>query len=277
MRAGTSETDTMTAQLSRPQSRRLSFALALVAALTPAAVRADLQFAVTISNPQALNGNSFGAGGPYALDFTLAGGANTNTATVGSFNLGGGSANSSTISTTGGASGTIAPTGGVTVTDDASINPSAGAFNDFNEVFTPGSSSVTFDVDLTTSFVSGTPDRFTVSILDQSGNPIPTTDTGNSDEYALVGVDITGPSMTVGSVSTYSAGAGAGAIIASVAPLGPPAVPEPTSLVLTCLGIGTLLGASRLRRDRHGLPGRRRPADMANAGLPVRVDYASEH
>ena len=52
------------------------------------------------------------------------------------------------------------------MTDNVSLNQAAGGFNDFNQVFTPGSRAITFDVDLTTSFVSGTPDRFTFSILD---------------------------------------------------------------------------------------------------------------
>jgi hypothetical protein len=228
---------------------RLAQALVLVGVLAPTMARANFVFEVTVSNPSGLARTSFGAGGPYALDFTLTSGGNTNTATINSFQLGGGSVNSSTISTTGGASGDInSPPGSVTVTDNASINPGAGGFNDFNEVFTPGSSAITFLVNMTTSFVSGTPDRFTFSILDQDGNPIPTTDTGNNDEYALLGANITGPSMTLSNITTYTAGSGPNEITVSVSPLA--TVPEPTALK-QCLVFGAVLGSYVFLRRRQ--------------------------
>jgi hypothetical protein len=248
----------VTAPKTRPRPWCHWLAVALVAALAPSA-RADLVFQVTLNNPAALNTNAFGAGGPYALDFTLTTGGNTNTVTNSDFNLGGGSADSSTISPTGGASGDINnPPGSVTVTDDANLNPSAGAFNDFNEQFTPGAGPVTFTVDMTTSYVSGTPDRFTFSILDSNGNPIPTTDTGNNDESALLSADISGPSMTPSDVVTYSAGSGPNAITATV---NSASVPEPGTLILAGFAVVTGLGPSALRRRRararHGALRRR--------------------
>jgi hypothetical protein len=233
----------------RPRAWRPWLALALVAALAPSA-RADLVFQVTVNNTAALNTNAFGAGGPYALDFTLTTGGNTNTVIISAFNLGGGSADSTTISPYGGASGDINnPPGSVTVTDDANVNPSAGAFNDFNEQFTPGLGPVTFTVDMTTSYISGTPDRFTFSILDSTGSPIPTTDTGNNNENALLGADITGPSMTLSNVETYSAGSGPNTITVTVHSS---SVPEPGTLYPACLAIGVGVGWSALRRRRGG-------------------------
>lgn len=242
-------------------------AMALVAAATPSA-RADLVFQVTVNNTAALNSTTFGAGPPYALDFTLTSGGNTNTAIISNFNLGGGSVDSSTISTTSGASGDINnPPGSVTVTDDANVNPNAGGFNDFNEVFTAGAGAVTFDVDMTTSYVSGTPDRFTFSILDSSGVPIQTTDTGNNNESALLGVNIFGPSTTISNIELYSAGSGSSAITVSVAPLGG-AVPEPGTLVLTGFAIGAGVGLSLLRRrgPADADEDRRRPLPRFGAG-----------
>jgi hypothetical protein len=220
---------------SKSWPQRLSIVVVLALFLAPAVARADLVFQVTVNNPQALSSQTFGAGAPYALDFTLTSGGNTNTATISNFSLGGGSADSSTIFTTGGASGDInSPPGSVSVTDNASLNPAAGGFNDFNQVFTPGSGAITFDVDLTTSFVSGTPDRFTFSILDMSGSPIPTSDSGNNNEFALLGATISGAAMTLDNIETYTAGSGSNRITISVS--SPSAVPEPSPLVLIVIG-----------------------------------------
>jgi hypothetical protein len=249
MCARSQENDFMVAKRSRCWLPPFWLALVLIAAPTPAA-RAALQFQVTVNNPQALNRNPLGAGGPYALDFTLTSGGNTNTVIINSFNLGGGSALSSMIFMTGGASGDInSPPGSITVTDNVQVNPGAGAFNDFNEVFAPGTLAVAFAVNMTTSFVSGTPDRFTLSILDQTGNPIPTTDTGNNNEFALLGANITGPSMTLSNIETYTAGSGANQITVSVSPFGS-IVPEPATVVPMCLGIGTVLGWYALHHRR---------------------------
>jgi hypothetical protein len=244
----------MIAQRSKSWPQRLPIVVVLVLVLAPAVARADLVFQVTVNNPQALNSQTFGAGGPYALDFTLTSGGNTNTATINNFNLGGGSADSSMIYTTGGASGDInSPTASVMVTDNVSLNPAAGGFNDFNQVFTPGSSAISFDVDLTTSFVSGTPDRFTFSILDMNGSPIPTTDSGNNNEFALLGATISGPAMTLNNVETYTAGSGSNRITISVSPLN--AVPEPSTLVLIVTGGIGAMTFTRSGRRRARFPG----------------------
>ena len=233
----------------RPPRLWLALALALVAARAPVTLAA-MQFQVTVRNPQALENTVFGAGGPYALDFTLTSGGNTNTVTITGFNLGGGSAVSSSISTFGGAFGDMnSPPGSITVTDDVLVNPAAGAFNDINEVFAPGTLAVAFAVNLTTGYVSGTPDRFTFSILDQAGSPIPTTDTGNSNEFALLGANITGPSMTLSDIERYTAGSGANQTTISVTSL-VPTVPEPATLVPMCLGIGTALAWYALHHRR---------------------------
>jgi hypothetical protein len=239
----------------RSRLRPLPFflVLALTLALAPTWARAAFVFEVTLNNPQALKNVTYGAGAPYALDFTLTSGGNTNTVIINGFNLGGGTALSSQIFTTGGASGNInAPPGSVTVTDNAAVNPGAGAFNDFNQVFTPGTLAVTFAVNMTTSYVSGTPDRFTFSILDKTGIPIPTTDTGNNSEFALLGANITGPSMTLGNIERYTAGSGANQITVSVSPFGA-VVPEPATAVPMSLGIGTVLGWYALHQRRTTL------------------------
>jgi hypothetical protein len=108
-------------------------------------------------------------------------------------------------------------------------------------------------VDLTTSFVSGTPDRFTFSILDMNGNPIPTSDTGNNNEFALLGATISGPAMTLSDIETYTALSGSDQITISVSSAS--AVPEPSALVLIVIGgIGamTLTQLDRLHRTRNG-------------------------
>ncbi len=239
----------MIAQRSKSSPQRVPIIVVLAVVLAPAVARADLVFQVTVNNPQTLSSQTFGAGGPYALDFTLTSGGNTNTATISNFNLGGGSADSSMIFTTGGASGDInSPPGSVTVTDNASLNPAAGGFNDFNQVFAPGSSAIRFDVDLTTSFVSGTPDRFTFSILDMNGNPIPTSDSGNNNEFALLGATISGSAMNLGNIETYTAGSGSNRITISVS--SPTAVPEPSGLILIVIGGTGAMILARLGRRR---------------------------
>ena len=108
-------------------ARLVRVALVLVANAAPTAAHANTLFVLTVNDLQALNRTTFGAGGPYALDFTLTTGGNTNTVIINGFNLGGGSVNSATISTTGGASGAInSPPGSVTVTDSVIVNPGAG-------------------------------------------------------------------------------------------------------------------------------------------------------
>jgi hypothetical protein len=245
----------MIAQKSKSWTHRLPIIVVLVLVSAPAVARADLVFQVTVNNPQALNSQTFGAGAPYALDFTLTSGGNTNTATINNFNLGGGSADSSMIFTTGGAAGDInSPPGSVVVTDNVAVNPGAGGFDDFNQVFTPGSSAISFDVDLTTSFVSGSPDRFTFSILDMNGSPIPTTDSGNNNEFALLGATISGPAMTLSNIETFTAGSGSNRITISVS--SPTAVPEPSSLILIVIGGTGAMTLTRSRRRRAQLPAR---------------------
>jgi len=109
-------------------------------------------------------------GGSFSIIFDLIGGdtLGDNTLTIRNLSFGGGApiGNSSLI---GGASGDLSTS--ISLTD-------AEFLNSFYEGFIPGTL-LSFDLDLTTNFVTGeTPDRFALYILDDAtGLPIPTTDT----------------------------------------------------------------------------------------------------
>ena len=223
----------MTTRLAMTFSRSFAMALALLAA-APAAGLADLTFTVTLDTTPL---GSEGAQGPFALDLTLTGGSMLNTAhaTVFGFTFGtGGSAGpASTIMTTNGAAGSLGS--GVTLTDSTS-------YNDFNQVFTPGSQLV-FNVDLaTTAYSTPIPANFSFSILDGTGNPIATDDPSGAN--TLLNFDVTSASPTIHLYGSPADSLGAPTVSY------PGTVPEPATL--TMLAVGLVMARSVARRPRRG-------------------------
>jgi len=190
--------------------------------------------------------------GPFALNFQLidGGGTANNTAILSGFDFGGGgstAADCTSATCTNGANVTSPPLI-VTLTDDPFFG---GSF--LNQVilpFTPGSSGpLSFLLDLTTNVESGgggSPDAFSLGILDSSGFGIPT-----SFFDVFVQIDITSPLI----INTYASDP-------NTPPLGCPTcepinigtpvvqpavspVPEPGTLMLLATGLGGLAAVRR--------------------------------
>jgi hypothetical protein len=194
---------------------------AICALLLAGAVRADDIFTVTV-NTTSLMGNS---SAPFSVDFQLTDGTGTgdgnNTATMSSFNFGGGS-QSGTAITTGGATGSLSST--VSLIDTS-------FFNNFQQTFTAGTA-LTFMVDLTTNVdAGGTPDAFTFSILDNGGNNVPTSDTVGGS-LLTVNIDSATPNN--------SAFTGTGNYVGLDARVASVQTPEPGTLLLSSLGFAAL-------------------------------------
>ncbi len=157
--------------------------------------------------------------GPFALDFQFLDGSGTgdanNTVTLTNFAFGGGSASGGGTAT-GGAAGSLAS--GVTLQDIS-------FFNEYYENFTPGTL-LSFTIDTTNMLDSGgTPDLFTVAILDSGLNELPTN--GPASEF----LDVSLAGGANAQVSTY--GSAPGSEFSLDAPIvqsqGPSPVPEPSS------------------------------------------------
>jgi hypothetical protein len=172
--------------------------------------------------------------GTFELGFILIDGSGTgdanNTVTLGNFGFGGGSAGAvDPLLTTSGASGDFAS--GVTLTDSE-------FFNAFAQTFTAGTA-LTFDFGLTTNVDSGgTPDQFSLALLQSDGTLIPSSDP--SGALLLVNIDSAQPGffgfatdLTPAPKVTFSA-----------------SVPEPPSSLLLAIGLVGLAwwprGAMRL-------------------------------
>lgn len=161
----------------------------------------------------------------YLIDGSGTGDGN-NTATLGSFGFGGGSAGTvDSVNTTGGVSGDM--TSAITITDSSFTNVLA-------EYFMAGSS-LSFLLNLTTNVDAGpTPDQFGFAILDPSGNPVPTSDPTGNDNLLIINIDSSDPAVT-----TYSDSV-------TVTPAGPVSTPEPGTLLMLCSGM-IALGLVRSR------------------------------
>ena len=173
--------------------------------------------------------------GPFTLDlqFLAGGGApndlNLNTIALSGFTFGGGAPLGGGTAT-GGASGSLAS--GVTLTDSA-------FFNEYYENFTPGTL-LSFTIDSTNApSPSGTPDLFTVAILDSHGNELPT----NGPASEFLDVSLAGGSSSA--VTTY--GSAPGSALALPAPVVQSqtraVIPEPASYwemlaALTAIAVG---------------------------------------
>lgn len=150
--------------------RNLLLQLPLAFALASAA-KADI-YTVTL-NTSPLTGN-----GPFKLDLQFLDGSgtpgdlNNNVVTLTSFAFGAGGSALGSGTATGGASGGL--TAGVTLKDTV-------FFNEYIENFTPGSL-LSFTLNTTNNAdPGGTPDLFTLAILDSLGSELPTT--GPAEEF----------------------------------------------------------------------------------------------
>ncbi len=132
------------------------------------------------------------SGGTYSLVFDLINGdgVSNNTVTLSSFAFGGGGP-SGNPTLTGGSAGTLSTT--VTLTDSVFLN-------EFMQDFTTGSV-LSFTMDVLTNFGGGTPDSFSMSLLDSSGIPISTSDPLGTDVF--LALDMT-PSSSIQSFSSTS-------------------------------------------------------------------------
>ncbi|SRR5579875_91984 len=207
--------------------------------LTPSG-KADIVYNFSM-NTTPLVGN-----GPFALDLQFLDGSGSgdgnNTVTLTNFAFGGGLP-SGVGTATGGASGSLAA--GVTLQDTS-------FFNEYYENFTPGTL-LSFTIDTTNvPDAGGTPDLFTVALLDSNGNELPTT--GPATEF----LDVSLAGGTNPQVSTF--GSAPGSTFALAAPIvqsGSPApVPEPSSylgLLTVLLALG--FGGKACRSNRGGRAG----------------------
>jgi hypothetical protein len=191
-----------------------------------------------------LNTSPLVGNGPFTLDLQLVdgsglpGGLNNNMIQLSKFSFGTGGSPSGNGTATGGASGNLAS--GVTLTDTA-------FFNEYLESFTPGTL-LSFTIDTTNvPDPGGTPDLFTVAILDSSDNELPTT--APADEF----LDVSLAGGTNPHVATFSSAPGSAFTLS--APVlqiqEPTTVPEPSytwGLLTTLLAVG--FGVTRRRLPR---------------------------
>ena len=184
--------------------------------------------------------------GPFTLDFQFLDGSglpidlNNNTVSLTSFGFGTGGSASGGGTASGGASGSLST--GVTLNDTVFLN-------EYYENFTPGSL-LSFTIDTTNvADPGGTPDLFTLAILDNMGDELPTT--GPASEF--LDISLAGGANPV--VATF--GSAPGSAYALSAPTvelqtgGPSPVPEPSSysvLLTGLMGLGFV--ARRARRSK---------------------------
>ncbi len=196
------------------------------ALLTAPAAQADLGFNVQMSTA-ALVGHG---AGPFSLDFqfTDGDGAANNTVTLTNFAFAGGSATGSPLTLLGGTSGSL--TGGVTL-------PGSSFLAEFEQGFTPGSL-LSFDVQMTTNFAGGTPDSFTLAILDNTASELPT----RSPSDVFLRIDVTGASPTIQTFASDPRQAPAGGGTALSIPAPTILIPEPGTAALVVSGLLPVLG-----------------------------------
>ncbi len=188
----------------------------------------------------------------YSVNFFMTGGqGNNDSVTISNFAIT--AASLGTSSSTGDILGSLATQ--LTVGDTP-------FFNDYNQIITPDGTSnpvvITFEMTATTHFASGSfPDNFSFSILDASGNPIPTTDTFAS---TLLNFDLT-PGLDVSEVSVFQT--------TDTPVIGPPAVtaasavPEPSSLVVVATVALCFSGLAAARASFSAIRRKRNPAGDA--------------
>jgi hypothetical protein len=187
----------------------------------------------------------------YYTEFTLSDGHvvslgtpdTNNSVTLSNFTFGGGASGAVLLPLVGNASGSTASS--VLLADGDN-----GGTADQTQGFTPGSI-LGFDVSMTTSAdAGGVPDTFTFYLLDSGLNAFPSNAPAQTPN-ALLRADITGPSMTLANVNTYSSSALPGPPTVTPAAT---ATPEPGALTLF---IGASLCGSLTALHRRRLANKR--------------------
>jgi hypothetical protein len=196
--------------------------LSLCAAAT--SLRADLSFQATVdTTPLA------GVSGYMAFDLLGGNPLQDNVATITSF------ATAGTLGVAPSPSGDVTgslPPGPLVETADQ-------FFNEWLQPITFGSGLTTFELDVTTSYVSAsTPDSFSFTLLDTSFSPFASSDPTGADR--LFAIDLVG-GATAPVIFTSSF---ATATVTSAAS----AVPEPNLVLFACIGFGLMLAVNLVFR-----------------------------
>jgi hypothetical protein len=189
--------------------------------------------------------------GLFSLDVQLNDGAGTgdgnNTVVLSNFDFGNGGGAVGGPLLAGGATGSVSGTVRIVDTD---------FLNQFMQVFTPGSV-LAFQLALSTNVDSGgTPDQFSIALLDSTGAEIPTLGflTVGSDVLLLSNIDAATPMLlTFASDTTRLPAAGGGPIDIAAPQLSLPpstAVPEPATWLLLASGLISMLAAGWRRSKR---------------------------
>ena len=192
------------------------------AAAVAMAFAASVAMASPVTYGVLISTNSLVGQGMFTLDLQFTDGSGgfpadgNNSLSLNSFSFGGGLATSTVL--TGGATGSLAA--GFTLTDSV-------FFSGIQQDFTAGGT-LSFHVTLNSNLpdAGGTPDLFTVAILDSSLSELPTN--GVANEFISITLDATPTIATFASVK----GAPYAINAPSVTPL-PASVPEPSALWLT--------------------------------------------
>ncbi len=213
--------------------RSLLATAAILMAANPNGRAATLLYSVTLDTTSL----AASASGPFVLDAQLNDGGDpaNNTAVLSSFSFGGGAA-FGPPSLTGGALGGLA--GGITITDSDFLN-------EFRQAFNAGSL-LSFTLSLTTNpDPSGTPDEFSLAILDNHGVELPTNSAAIFGTSVVLLADLTGDQTQL-----LAFGSAPGASLTFPAPAAAPsndAVPEPATLMMIIIG---LFAGARRRASR---------------------------
>src|SRR5438128_2404745 len=210
----------------------MTLMLALVLAANPRPAHADIITGSVSLDTSALSG-------PFELAFIFTDGSVTgdanNTVTLGNFLFGvGGSAGTVDLSLSfGGESGDL--TSGVSLIDSSFLNI-------FASSFTPGSL-LSFDFGLTTNVdAGGTPDQFSLVLLQADGSVVNTEDPTGANSLLTVNLDSAQPAF-----STFASDLTPAPIVRESA-----TAPEPASLPLLAIGlIGALWSARKRTPIRH--------------------------
>ena len=174
------------------------------------------------------------AAGPFQLDVQLndGGDPNNNTALFSNFTFGGGGP-LGVPTLTGGASGSL---------NSSFMLADTNFLNEFRQSFNAGSA-LRFTLLLTTNVdPSGTPDQFSLAILDSNGVELPTGSAGTYGTSVILLADLVG-----GMTQLSGFGSDSDAAIAFAAPSVASSVPEPATIGMMAAGLAIYL----LRRPRH--------------------------
>jgi hypothetical protein len=118
-------------------------------------------------------------------------------------------------------------------------------FNEVLQGITFGSGVTTFDLTLSSNFVTGSvPDSFSFFLLDSTFNPFTTSDPTGAN--ALFAIDITNATTPAVFTSAFAS------ITVTQAGPGPGAIPEPMTILLLGSGLGGLATLRLRKRGKRG-------------------------